>query len=534
MRQHWVQVIFLLGALLPAANPALAENNGLALTPPMGWNSWNRFGCSVTEDTVKAAADALVSSGLREQGYQYVTVDDCWMAPGRDAKGNLVNDPTRFPGGIKALADYVHRKGLKFGLYESPTQGTCQLRAGSYGHETQDASTFAAWGVDYLKYDWCQDGSSQSPQMWADFSGRTEQDVAQTLFSRMSGALQATGRPIAYSLSACCVALNFPSWAGNVSNSWRTSGDINDSWSSMVYQYQVAIGLQASTGPGGWSDPDMLEVGNGGMSDTEYRTHFSLWAMLAAPLNLGNDLATMTDATRAIIGNAAVIAIDQDALGVAARRVASSGDTEVLSRPLANGDRAVALLNKGGSATTLTTNLTSVGLPASAATLTDLWSGAVTQTDAAISAMVPAHGTALYRVHSPAAPAAGATEYIGVASGRCLDVNGGYPNDGTNLIIWDCHGSPGEQFAATGGTLRAFNGEKCVRPAGGGLTNATLLEIGACTGSTDQRFTRGTDGTLHHTASGLCVDVNGAATAAGTSVMLWSCHGGSNQQWARQ
>lgn len=516
------------------SSPVHAAKNGLAQTPPMGWNSWNKFGCSITEAKVKAIADELASPGLSDQGYQYVTVDDCWMASQRDAGGNLVADPVRFPSGMKALADYVHSKGLKFGLYQSPTQGTCQLRPGSYEHETQDANTFAAWGVDYLKYDWCQTSKTESPKMWADFPGRSEKEIAQILFRRMSDALRATGRPIVYSLSACCSPLEFSTWAGDSSNLWRTSGDIADTWPSVLSNYRAAIDLQAAAGPGGWNDPDMLEVGNGGLSGIEYRSHMSLWAMLAAPLVLGNDVTTSTAETEWIVGNPAIIAIDQDSLGVAATRIANASGLEVLTRPLANGDRAVALLNTGASTATISTTLTKIGLPAASATLTDVWSGAVTSTAGTISASVPAHGTAIYRVRSSTPPAAGATEFVGVASGLCIDVNSGQPTDGNALIIYGCHGMANQQFAVGNGALVTFGGLKCVRPRAGSLARGTVLEVGPCTGGTEQAFARTPTGALRHTASGMCVDVKDARTSSGTGIILWDCHGATNQQWLRR
>lgn len=379
---------------------AHADDDGLALTPPMGWNSWNKFHCDINEATVKGVADAIVSAGLDDLGYRYVTVDDCWMASSRNSAGALVGDPVKFPSGMKALGDYLHARGLKFGLYESPTQGTCQIRPGSYGHEQQDANTFASWGVDYLKYDWCQTSKDQSPQMWADFPGKTEKEIAQILFTRMSDALHATGRPIVYSLSACCSALDFPSWAGSIAHLWRTSTDISDSWSSVMYNYERAIGHQAAAGPGGWNDPDMLEVGNGGMTDTEYRSHFSLWAMLAAPLIMGHDVRSTSTPAKTILANQAVVDVDQDSLGEAAHRVWTRNGTQLLVRSLANGDKAVALLNTGTTTASMSTTLTEIGLPAGSATLTDLWSGTSSNTTGTISASVPGHGTVLYRVRS--------------------------------------------------------------------------------------------------------------------------------------
>ena len=342
MRQaFWIAMALLLSLAAAEARNAgdalQGTPNGLALTPPMGWNSWNKFGCEVGEKVIRAAADAMVSSGMRDAGYQYIVIDDCWQGA-RDKHGNIQPDAKRFPSGIKKLAAYVHSKGLKFGIYSDAGSKTCGDRPGSRGHEYQDARQYAAWGADYLKYDWCNTGT---------------QDAAASYLA-MSQALQTTGRPIVFSL--CEWGNSKPwLWAQNIGNLWRTTGDISDRWegkSSNGYSIGVMnildmqAGLEAYAGPGHWNDPDMLEVGNGGMTDNEYRAHFSLWAMLAAPLIAGNDLSAMTEETKAILMNKEVIAVDQDPLGVQASRLAKEGDSEIWARPLKGGGRAVALLNR--------------------------------------------------------------------------------------------------------------------------------------------------------------------------------------------
>lgn len=312
--------------------------NGQALTPPMGWNSWNKFGCDITEEKVHAQADAMVSSGMRDAGYRYVVVDDCWQVA-RDTAGNIQVDLQRFPSGMKALADYVHTRGLKFGLYSDTGNKTCQGRPGSRGHEFQDAIQYAQWGVDYLKYDWC---NSESLEVRA-------------AYETMADALRSTGKPIVFSI--CEWGTHEPwKWAAGIGgNLWRTTGDIYDAWDGEAHDYEwhgvldildKQVGLEKYAGPGHWNDPDMLEVGNGGMSEDQYRAHFSLWAMLAAPLIAGNDLSNMSDATRTILTNAEVIAVDQDALGVEGHREIRRGETEVWVRPLAGGAHAVILLNR--------------------------------------------------------------------------------------------------------------------------------------------------------------------------------------------
>ena len=282
----------------------------LARTPPMGWNSWNKFGCDVSERLVKEMADAMVSSGLRDAGYQYIVIDDCWQVS-RDADGAIVPDPERFPSGMKALADYVHAKGLKFGLYSDAGARTCQGRPGSNGYEVEDARQYAAWGVDYLKYDWCH----------------TEGVDPKIAYPTMRDALRATGRPIVFSM--CEWGRSQPwTWARGVAHLWRTTGDIEDCWScggSFVRILDRQVGLEKYAGPGGWNDPDMLEVGNGGMTTSEYRAHFSFWSLLAAPLMAGNDLRTMSAETRDILANRDVIAIDQDPLGAQGRRIRDDG-----------------------------------------------------------------------------------------------------------------------------------------------------------------------------------------------------------------
>jgi alpha-galactosidase len=321
-----------------ALAPGWALDNGLAKAPPMGWNSWNKFGCNVSEKLIRGMADAMVSSGMKAAGYDYIVIDDCWQVS-RDAKGNILPDPDRFPSGMKALADYVHSKGLKFGLYSDAGTGTCQNRPGSRGYEFQDARQYAAWGVDYLKYDWCN---------------HSTQNV-QASYAIMRDALKASGRPIVFSM--CEWGVEDPwKWAADVGNLWRTTGDITDCWNCTgVYTHGVMqildqnADLWSYAGPGHWNDPDMLEVGNPGLSLEESRSHFSLWCMLAAPLMAGNDLRTMPSAIRDILTNKEVIAVDQDALGHQGQRYRDYGDTEVWRKELTGNTKAYLLLNRSES-----------------------------------------------------------------------------------------------------------------------------------------------------------------------------------------
>src|SRR2546430_2685109 len=297
---------------LTAAGPAAALNNGLARTPPMGWNDWNAFGCNVSESLVQATADAMVSSGMKAAGYQYVNIDDCWMASARNASGHLVPDPNKFPHGISGVAAYVHGKGLKLGIYESAGTATCAGFPGSLNHERVDAADFAAWGVDYLKYDNCNNQG-------VDY---------QTRYNAMRDALAATGRPIVYSLCEWGLE-NVWTWGAGTGNLWRTTGDIQASFGSMLSIFHSNVGLAPYAGPGGWNDPDMLEVGNG-MSFTENRAEFSLWAEMAAPLISGTDLRSASQATLSLYLNSDVIAVDQDSLGRQGTQGSSSGGLDGL------------------------------------------------------------------------------------------------------------------------------------------------------------------------------------------------------------
>jgi alpha-galactosidase len=394
-----VSMLMLWIAAILCAAPALADTtqeavnkapNGLALTPPMGWNSWNKFACNVNEKVVRDTADAMVSSGMRDAGYRYVVVDDCWAGP-RDANGFITADPQRFPSGIKALADYVHSRGLEFGIYSDAGRLTCGGRSGSEGHEYQDALTYARWGVDYLKYDWCSTGDRNAKEAYA----------------VMADALRASGRPIVFSMCEWGTAKPWL-WAKNVGNLWRTTGDIWDSFShndaahNWAHPVTDIVDLNEPlwpyAGPGHWNDPDMLEVGNGGMTPAEYRSHFSLWAMMAAPLIAGNDIAHMDAATRSILLNKEVIAVDQDSLGVQGRRIWKQGDSEIWVKPLAGGGRALLLFNRGDEPARIRASADQLGV-AAGARVRDLWAHKdVGRWTGALSVTVEPHGVAMFRI----------------------------------------------------------------------------------------------------------------------------------------
>jgi alpha-galactosidase len=375
------------GAYPPHIEPPSLHNvhdNGLAKTPPMGWNSWNKFAGSVDDASVRGMADAMASNGMKDAGYLYINIDDTWEA-GRDANGNITTNK-KFPD-MKALADYVHSKGLKIGIYSSPGPNTCAGYEGSYGHEEQDARTYAAWGIDYLKYDWCG-----ARNLYTD-------EEMQAVYQKMGDALLKSGRPILYSLCQYGRA-DVWKWAPAVGgNAWRTTGDIRDTWDSMTTIGFAQDPLAPFANPGHWNDPDMLEVGNGGMTDDEYRTHMTLWSILAAPLLAGNDLRSMSPAIHDILTNHEVIAVNQDKEGKQGRRVSKTGDQEIWSRKLVGDAQAIALFNRAPATTKITIKWTDLGLTSAPTRVRDLWSHTdVTPVTTEFSATVPPHGVILLRV----------------------------------------------------------------------------------------------------------------------------------------
>jgi alpha-galactosidase len=365
--------------------PALHDvpDNGLARTPPMGWNSWNKFAGKVDAAAGRGMADAMVASGMKDVGYTYINIDDTWEA-GRDAQGNITTN-RKFPD-MKALADYVHSKGLKIGIYSGPGPKTCAGYEGSYGHEQQDANSYAAWGFDYLKYDWCSAG------------GIYKNEDMQAVYQKMGDALQKTGRPIVFSL--CQYGLDDVwKWGAKVGgNLWRTTDDINDHWRSMdkigFSQFEIASYAQA----GHWNDPDMLEIGNGGMTADEYRTHMSLWSLLAAPLLAGNDLRTMSAETKSILMNTEVIAIDQDPEAKPVKKISEQGLRVIAARPLKDNTWAVGLFNRGNAPAKMSVAWSDLGLHGNLE-VRDLWAhknlGKISDQ---FSAVVAAHGVALITV----------------------------------------------------------------------------------------------------------------------------------------
>jgi len=523
--------LFAFGTQVFQAQAAPAVNNGLAITPPMGWNDWNRYGCGISDSLIRQQADAMVSSGMQAAGYQYINIDDCWASKSRTSNGSIVPDSSKFPNGMASLASYVHSKGLKLGLYTDAGTATCAGYPGMYGHEQQDANTFASWGIDYLKVDWCSS---------------TGED-AQTEYTKIGNALRSSGRAILFSLCDWGQS-NVWTWGPGVGNMWRTTGDITDTWSSMLSNFDSSASHASSAGPGGWNDPDMLEVGNGGMSTTQDQAHFSLWAISAAPLITGTDLTSMSSTTKSILTNTDVIAVDQDSLGVQGTKVSDSNGLQVWSKRLQGGSVAVVLLNRNGSSSNITVNWSSIGISGSAS-VRNLWTHSnVGSFNGSYTANVAGTGVVMLKI-SPSGSGGGTTPtpvptstpvsggggvLRGSGSNRCLDVPAAATANGTLLDIWDCNGGSNQQWSAlSNGELQVY-GNKCLDVPGGATTAGTKVEIWDCNGGTNQQWTLNSDGTVVGRGSGLCLDVISAGTANGTGVDIWTCNGGSNQKWARQ
>jgi len=361
--------------LLCLSVPAFAQKfEGLALTPPMGFNTWNTFATNINEVLLRETADTMVRNGMRDAGYNYIVIDDCWSMKERDANGSLVPDPVKFPSGMKALGDYLHARGFKFGIYGCAGSKTCGGYPGSQGHEYQDARLFASWGVDYLKYDWC-------------FTATRDPKEA---YTTMRDALFAAKRPVVFSI--CEWGNSKPwEWAKDVGHLWRTTGDINDSYASVQRWergWKIILDLQYSlvqpadgqgngigqyAGPGHWNDPDMLEVGKEGLTFAESRGHFSLWCMLAAPLIAGADVRHVTPEILAIMTNKEAIAIDQDPLGKEGWRFRAEPSREIWLRELANGEWAVVLLNTGDAAADLSVPFSKMWVLAGKFQIHDIW-----------------------------------------------------------------------------------------------------------------------------------------------------------------
>lgn len=385
--------------ILSGAGLAQPEFDELALTPPMGWNTWNTFRLDINEELVKESVEIFINKGLKKAGYQYVVIDDGWQID-RDKDGNILYNKERFPSGIKSLADHIHSKGLKFGIYSDAGYMTCGGFPGSLGYEYQDARTYAEWGVDYLKYDWCFTGTQNAPDS----------------YRLMKDALVKAGRPIVFSI--CEWGSSKPwTWGEGVGNLWRTTYDIRPCWDcgemtiSRGMQVEnfigftkildLQVGLESYSGPGHWNDPDMLEVGNGNLTYDENVAHFSLWSILAAPLMLGNDIRYMTDEVVEIITNPEVIAVNQDPLGRQGKKVRDDGDYEVWSRELHDGTRAVVMFNRSEKAHEIAFEWSEIGLPQELKfNIRNLWEMKdLGKYSGSFSAIVPSHGVIMVKVY---------------------------------------------------------------------------------------------------------------------------------------
>jgi alpha-galactosidase len=374
--------LFTLAILLP--NACLAKEPELARTPPMGWNSWNCFGLDISDEMIRAEAAAMAASGMRDAGYQYIVIDGGWEGY-HDTNGVFHSNSKTFPD-MKGLCDYIHSLGLKVGIHTSPGPTTCAGHEASYGHEKQDAETFARWGIDFVKYDWCSADKVYQPSQMQD------------AYLKMSGDLKATGRPILFSL--CQYGMqDVWKWGGSVGGQlWRTSNDISDNYNSMILHGLDENGLEHFAGPGHWNDPDMLEIGNGKMDQDEWRTQMTLWSILAAPLFAGNDLTQMKPQALKVLTNPEVIAIDQDAAGIQGHCARQEGPTQIWTRSLADGGTAVALLNLNAHPMTMTAVFKELGLPKRVG-VRDLWLHKdLGRFNGSFTCIVPRHGAVLLKV----------------------------------------------------------------------------------------------------------------------------------------
>jgi len=382
------RITFLLILCLPLSLYA-QKFKGLSPTPPMGWNSWNTFATNIDETLVKEMAEALISSGMQAAGYNYIVLDDGWETMTRDKDGDLVPDPNKFPSGMKALGDYLHEKGFKFGIHNCAGNTTCSGYPGGRGHEFQDARAYASWGVDYLKYDWCDHGTAS----------------AKETFKTMGDALFAAGRPIVFNI--CEWGSNEPwKWGKDIGHLWRTTGDITDCFDcqevySLGWKYILAsqAGLEKYAGPDGWNDPDMLEVGNEGLTLAESRAHFTLWCIIAAPLMAGNDIRKMSDEVRDILTNKEVIIIDQDPLGKQGYRFKVEDGKEIWVKELSDGRWAICIFNSGDSTAEITLKWTDLPFLEGKYKIRDLWQKKdIGKTKKDFKAQIPSHDVIMLKL----------------------------------------------------------------------------------------------------------------------------------------
>jgi len=518
--------------------PAVAAPNNVVSTPPMGWASWNTFAAKINYNVIRGQVDALVSSGLKDAGYQYVNIDEGWWQGSRDSAGNITVDTAEWPGGMAAIADYIHSKGLKAGIYTDagrdgcgyyyPTGRPAAPGSGSEGHYDQDFLQFSRWGFDFVKVDWCG-GNAE---------GLNPQTAYTAISDSIARATAQTGRSMAFSV--CSWGNGSPwNWAPGISTMWRTSQDIiyygeNASMSRVLANFDSAQHPTAQS-PGHYNDPDMLIVGMPNFTAAQNRTHLGLWAISGAPLLAGNNLATMSADTRAILTNREVIAIDQDPLGRQGTKVAEDATgLQVYSKTLSGtGKRAILLLNRTGATANITARWSSLGLTGTAA-VRDPWTGADLGSFATgYTAGVPSKQAVLLTVTGTDGPSSGnrTGTIVGKQSGRCLDINNSSTTNGTQAQLWDCNGQTNQFWTYTSGKQLTIYGTKCLDAYNRGTTNGTQVVIWDCNGQNNQQWNVNADGTITGVQSGLCLDANGAATANGTKIVLWACGSGANQRW---
>jgi hypothetical protein len=528
------------GPAVPVGAAPVAPAVATVATPPMGWASWNSFAAGINANVIKSQADALVSSGLKDAGYQYVNIDEGWWQGTRDSAGNITVDQNDWPGGMKAIADYIHGKGLKAGIYTDagrdgcgyyfPTGRPAAPGSGSEGHYDQDFLQFSQWGFDFVKVDWCG----------GDHEHLDARSTYQSISDAIGRATAKTGRPMV--LSICDWGNQSPwNWAPGMSTMWRDSQDIVY-WGQQPSMSRVLSNFDAAQHPsaqsaGHYNDPDMLVAGMSGFTAAQSRTHLSLWAISGAPLIAGNNLATMSTDTRNILGNREVLAIDQDSLGRQGVKVAEDHTgQQVYNKVLAgSGRRAVVALNRTGSAADITVRFADLGL-ADTASVRDVWSatdrGSMTTS---YTVHVPAQEAVLLTVTGTERTGGGGRvgAIVGKQSGRCLDINNSSTTNGTQAQLWDCNGQANQTWTyTTGQQLTVYGGGKCLAALNQGTTAGTPAVIWDCNGQASQQWTVGADGTIRGVQSGLCLDANGAQTGNGTKIILWGCGSGDNQLWS--
>ncbi|TDV57444.1 ricin-type beta-trefoil lectin protein [Actinophytocola oryzae] len=504
-------------------------------TPPMGWASWNTFAARIDASVIRTQTDALVSSGLAGAGYQYVNIDEGWWQGTRDAAGNITVDTAEWPGGMKAIADYIHGKGLKAGIYTDagrdgcgyyyPTGRPAAPGSGSEGHYDQDFLQFSRWGFDFVKVDWCG----------GDAEGLDARTTYRAISDAVARATATTGRPMV--LSVCNWGRQNPwDWAPGMSTMWRTSTDIiyygeSPSMDRVLGNFDAAQ-HPAAQSPGHYNDPDMLIAGMPGFTTAQNRTHLGLWAVSGAPLLAGNNLATMSTTTRDVLANREVIAIDQDPLGRQGVKVAEDQPgRQVYSKVLnGTGRRAVVALNRTTSAASITVRLADLGL-GDTATVRNVWAATQSGATTAVTLTVPPREAVLLTVTgTEGGNRVGAL--VGRQSDRCVDIDNWSSANGAQAQLWDCNGQGNQLWAHTpAGQLRVFGG-KCLDALDQGTVNGTKAVVWDCNGQQNQRWTLGSDGTVRGVQSGLCLDATGSGTANATKLVLWACGSGTNQKWA--